>query len=123
MKFSQFYYFISSIIICIDGQYPNPISGFIPPPTGPWVARADLHADSFPIPMGSLIFSQADSPGSPVSVTGTLFNLIPNTQYHGFHVHMFPLFGGLLNCSYAGEHWNPYGNLFLPSSFFQCLIR
>ncbi len=61
--------------------------------------------------MGTLIFTQADFLGSPVRVTGTLFNLMPNTQYHGFHVHMFALLDGEWNCSRAGDHWNPYGTI------------
>ncbi|CAF5135409.1 unnamed protein product, partial [Rotaria sp. Silwood1] len=46
---------------------------------------------------------------SPVRVTGILFNLIPNTKYHGFHVHSLALPHGEWNCSKAGDHWNPYG--------------
>ncbi|CAF1442799.1 unnamed protein product [Rotaria sordida] len=76
-----------------------------------WVARADLHADSSSLPAGTLIFTQADFLGSPVRVTGTLINLIPNTKYHGFHVHMFGLPNGEWNCSKAGDHWNPYSTI------------
>ncbi len=74
-----------------------------------WIARADLHADSSPFPIGTLIFTQPNIPGSPVRVFGQLFNLIPNTKYHGFHVHNFALPNGEWNCSRAGDHWNPYG--------------
>jgi hypothetical protein len=56
-----------------------------------------------------LIFTQTDFLGSTVRVTGILFNLMPNTRYHGFHVHTFALLDGEWNCSQAGEHWNPYG--------------
>jgi Cu/Zn superoxide dismutase len=76
-----------------------------------WVARADLHVDSSPMPIGTLIFTQPDFLGSTVRVTGTLFNLIPNTMYHGFHVHTFALPDGEWNCTKAGEHWNPYGTI------------
>jgi hypothetical protein len=82
-----------------------------------WIARADLHADSSLLPTGTLIFTQSDILGSPVRVTGRLFNLMPNTRYHGFHVHMFALPDGEWNCSRTGDHWNPYGDTlvsFLP---------
>lgn len=75
-----------------------------------WIARADLHADSSSLPIGTLIFTQPDFLGSSVRVSGSLFNLIPNTRYHGFHVHMFALPDGEWNCAKAGDHWNPYGN-------------
>ncbi len=78
-----------------------------------WVARADLHVDASPLPIGTLMFTQSDYVGSTVRVTGTLFNLIPNTRYHGFHVHTFALLDGELNCSNAGDHWNPYGTIFV----------
>ena len=76
-----------------------------------WVARADLHADLSSISMGTLMFTQADFLGSPVRVTGSLTNLIPNTRYHGFHVHMFGLADDEWNCSQAGDHCNPYGTI------------
>lgn len=89
-----------------------------------WIARADLHADSSPVPIGTLVFSQPDFLGSSVYVSGSLFNLIPNTRYHGFHVHMFALPDGEWNCAKAGDHWNPYGNTvsaFLAISSHHCV--
>lgn len=82
---------------------------------GTWTARADLHADSSAFPIGTLIFTQPDFLGSNVRVTGSLFNLMPNTRYHGFHVHMFALPDGEWNCARAGEHWNPYGTIICTS--------
>lgn len=76
-----------------------------------WIARADLRADSSLLSTGTLIFTQPDIIGSPVRVTGRLFNLMPNTRYHGFHVHLFALPDGEWNCSKAGDHWNPYGEI------------
>lgn len=74
-----------------------------------WTARADIHADASSSYIGTLIFTQPDLVGSPVHVTGILKNLIPNTRYHGFHVHAYPIPENRWNCSEAGDHWNPYG--------------
>ena len=82
---------------------------FVSSQTTIWNARADLHADSNFLPMGTLLFTQLDGPNAPVRVTGRLTNLVPNTEYHGFHVHIFALPDFELNCSMAGDHWNPYG--------------
>ncbi len=82
-----------------------------------WVARADLHADSSFLPVGTLTFIQTDILGSSVRVTGKLFNLMPNTRYHGFHVHMFALPNDELDCTKAGDHWNPYGMFFVIFSY------
>lgn len=84
-----------------------------------WVAKADLHIDSSSVSIGTITFTQKDVHLAPVRVTGILKNLIPNTRYHGFHVHMFALPDGEWNCSHAGDHWNPYGtNLFHSFSVF-----
>ncbi|CAF3979332.1 unnamed protein product [Adineta steineri] len=72
------------------------------------IAEADIHIDSSPVSIGTLTFTQRDFPPAPVRISGTLKNLIPNTRYHGFHVHTFALTEGDWNCNHVGAHWNPF---------------
>ncbi|KIJ34868.1 hypothetical protein M422DRAFT_57711 [Sphaerobolus stellatus SS14] len=58
-----------------------------------------------PIAQGTIYFSQA-SETDPVSVTGSITNVDPNSD-RGFHVHTY---GDTSDaCMAAGEHFNPEG--------------
>jgi Cu-Zn family superoxide dismutase len=53
---------------------------------------------------GTIFFTQ-NAPDAPVTVSGTVFGLTPNSK-RGFHVHQY---GDLTDgCTSAGSHFNPY---------------
>ncbi|CAF0944884.1 unnamed protein product [Didymodactylos carnosus] len=72
----------------------------------PIFATATLHPDSNSSAKGFVIFTQLN-PSSSVVVRGIINGLVPNTQYHGFHVHEKNP-GNTTNCTAAGAHFNPY---------------
>lgn len=73
-----------------------------------FIAKADIQSDSIGNYLGTITFTQMERDG-PVRIHGELKNLIPNTRYHGFHVHQLRLPEGERNCSLTGPHFNPFG--------------
>jgi len=73
----------------------------------PIFAVSTLHSDSGSTTRGFLVFTQFTPKGS-IIIRGIIEGLIPNTTYHGFHVHEMNGGNTTTNCTTSGPHFNPY---------------
>ncbi|CAF0968470.1 unnamed protein product [Didymodactylos carnosus] len=89
--------FLFSVIFLINGQELS----------YPLYARANVHLSDSKTSIGTLYFIQGQR-SSPVIIRGNLAGLIPNTTYHGFHVHTSKVDDQRPNCTAANAHFNPF---------------